>query len=491
MTKSLDTGELLRDLSQMGSNGRAEAESEENFPRTLYPVPEHLRAFDPDVTIVLGPRGAGKTELFRAVMKLKLLPYLKEHASGIRLRLPSNPSWFPAYPIERDFPDAQGLDRFQTERGSRPFSGINFWFAYMLRVLWDELDDSARESMTDLKRQPGGSAIAIIDAFEKAGDAPLLAIDRLDERLEREDKHIFVGYDELDTLGAGKWATQSRAIADLIAFWSSYTRRWRRVRAKLFLRTDLFDRHTRAGIADLAKLAANRTEITWSDRNIHGLLLKRIANQSERLLNYCKSSRIKFRSDDKLGEIPDMSLVKDAKPLFDRMVGEFMGANRNKGLAYRWVLEHVRDGKGQALPRPLVRLVEQAADRQVHSGSLPTPPRLITPAWLRRALDTVSEEHVLSCKDEWPWLEGLKNVITGKSVPCGRKELELVFRDYWKTERVQGDASFVPPTDTPREFIDYLVEVGIFRSRTLDRIDAPDLFLAGLGLRRKGGVRKK
>ena len=47
------------------------------------------------------------------------------------------------------------------------------------------------------------------------------------------------------------------------------------------------------------------------------------------------------------------------------------------------------------------------------------------------------------------------------------------------------------PANNAHEMIDYLVEVGIFRERTRERIDVPDLFLSGLGLKRKGGVRKK
>jgi hypothetical protein len=36
-----------------------------------------------------------------------------------------------------------------------------------------------------------------------------------------------------------------------------------------------------------------------------------------------------------------------------------------------------------------------------------------------------------------------------------------------------------------------LVELGVFRERTSDRIDVPDIYLFGLGLRRKGGVKRK
>lgn len=55
----------------------------------------------------------------------------------------------------------------------------------------------------------------------------------------------------------------------------------------------------------------------------------------------------------------------------------------------------------------------------------------------------------------------------------------------------QEGKSIVPPAQNARELIDYLVELGVFRERANDRIDVPDIYLFGLGLRRKGGVRRK
>ena len=56
---------LRAELVDLGY-GQAESEMREPFARRLYPVPEHLRALDPSVVLVVGPRGSGKTELFKA-----------------------------------------------------------------------------------------------------------------------------------------------------------------------------------------------------------------------------------------------------------------------------------------------------------------------------------------------------------------------------------------------------------------------------------------
>jgi len=61
----------------------------------------------------------------------------------------------------------------------------------------------------------------------------------------------------------------------------------------------------------------------------------------------------------------------------------------------------------------------------------------------------------------------------------------------WEGTWGQGGESIVPPAQNARELIDYLVELGVFRERANDRIDVPDIYLFGLELRRKGGVRRK
>jgi hypothetical protein len=277
----------------------------------------------------------------------------------------------------------------------------------------------------------------------------------------------------------------------LVGFWADYARRWKRIRAKIFLRTDLFQRHATAGGADLAKLAANRAELTWSDRNLYAMLVKRLANASPELYAYCDRTAIQFSDDEDLGWVPSIVKAEQARPIVDRMVGPYMGANFKKGLVFRWLLDHIRDGRGNALPRPLVRLVEEAARLELEAGVRARPPRLLSPIALRSALDVVSKEHVSQALDEWPWLMGVRERLSGSQVPWDRpSHVERMLGLNWDTS--WGSRGVInPPTDTPREFVDYLVEIGVFRRRLDGRVDVPDLFLAGLNVKRKGGVRRR
>ena len=103
---------LLEAIGRMGSTGRAEGEDKDRLPRTFWPVQEHLRAFDPDVVLVVGPRGAGKTELFRAVIEQGLLSKVSARIPGLRLPPLARTRWLAGYPIGIEFPSERLLREF-------------------------------------------------------------------------------------------------------------------------------------------------------------------------------------------------------------------------------------------------------------------------------------------------------------------------------------------------------------------------------------------
>jgi len=225
---------LLEDLSQMGSQGRAERESEETFKKTFYPVAEHTRALDPDVVLVIGERGSGKSELFRAIVKEGLLPAIMRASASSRLAKldPGKIDWLAGHPLDRDFPDHAGLRGFLSGHAADSEAAIALWFAYLLRVLGSEIprDPFGQSRFFDL---PGGDVEAIVGTFRSLRNAALLAVDALDRKLEVEGRWVFVSYDELDILGAYDWNAMARSIEGLVSFWANYSRRWSRIRAKI------------------------------------------------------------------------------------------------------------------------------------------------------------------------------------------------------------------------------------------------------------------
>ena len=480
--------ELRADLRDLGY-GQAEGETPDLFGRRLYPVPEHLRALDPNVALVVGPRGSGKSELFNAFFGHDEIggSIVRHAAKVVRFTIrPAAATWKAAYPAGTAFPDSRAL----AQHVDSDQKAKTLWYAMLVRGLAEEIDDGLKESLSPLTAPMAADLGAVLKAERTLRANPTVALDALDERLQRENRWMFVGYDELDTLRGFDWELMARLVRGLVAFWSDYGRRWQRIRAKIFLRSDLFRRHAGVGAADFAKLAANRSELHWSDADILGMLVKRIANTSQRLADYCRRAKISFDHDDTLGLLPKIDKPDNAYPLLERFAGEYMGVGRKKGYVRNWVLDHIRDGNAQLSPRTLVRLFEQAALKDAPNRTLP-PPRLLHPASLRQALDDVSRDHVTQAiSSEWPWLEGVRERLRARRlVPWARTEVANLLQCEWDGSWASGaNARIRPPAEHPERLVDYLVEMGIFRTRSDDRIDVPDLYLFGFDLRRKGGV---
>ena len=483
---------LRRDLVDLGY-GQADHETPELTRRRLYPVPEHLRALDPNVVLVVGPRGSGKTELFKAFFSND-----PDLVRAVAARMPKTPAphaqpgasewtWVAAHPAGPLFSDTQALSKCARSDGDAK----KIWHAMLVRRLADRLDGHWKEKLKPLLEPMAAELPDILAAYDAPETNPTAALDALEHALQQEDRGMFVGYDELDTLGGSDWALMARMVRGLVAFWSDYSRRWKRVRAKMFLRSDLFRRYAGMGTADFAKLAATRAELRWSDAALLGMLVKRIANASDGLAEYCKGARIKFENDDVLGLLPRVGMPDDAFPLLHRLAGEFMGAGtKKKGYVRNWILAHLRDGNGEVSPRSLVRLMEQAAGKDAANQSLRSP-RLIHPTALRQALDDVSHDHVAQgISSEWPWLEGVRTRLAeDRLVPWERQRIVALLDAGWDRSWGPSDQVIRPPVDRPADLLDYLIEIGVFRRRFDDRVDVPDLYLSGLRLRRKGGVK--
>jgi len=478
-----DRQKLLTDLTKIGGAGRSEGESPDSIKRSFYPVSSHLRMLDPDVVLVVGPRGVGKTAIARVLTETDCYAAISRRAPAIRLPK-SELKWERGHPLDQKGFDKHEFSKFINKRGTDTDLLQTLWFTYLFRLLSDKMDIEKNNALMSVEPADIERNLEVFQSLT----APVSFLDRLDQKLERENRFIFITYDEIDTFGGGEWKFVEAGTRSLVAFWAAYTRRWKRIRAKIFLRTDLYNRHAKVGGADLAKLAANRVDLLWSDKDLYGMLLKRMRNSEGLFADYIGKIRgIEWDSDETLGKLPILDKWQDARPLAKRLVGEYMGANRKKGLVYRWLLDQVRDGLGRAFPRPFVRLIEEASYIQLQQQhGAPRWPRLLGPSSLRQALDFVSSHHVEQSRAEWKWLDAVSSKISGQLVPWEReRDIIHLLEKPW-----DGSEGKAPPFEG-RDLLDYLIEVGILRHRPDGRIDAPNLFLAGLGLMRKGGVRKR
>ena len=476
---------LLQLLSRMGSNGRAESEDREAFCKMFYPVPEQMKALDPDVTLILGSRGSGKTSLFRAVAEFGLTETFRNLYP--KARIPENCQWVGVGLAGKTVPNQTQLRRFFGDPGTTEDQAHDFWQCLLVRELWELLDEEGRKGCMPLKNASSSIVEALLDAARACSDAAASALDRLDDRLEHKRQILFVGYDDLDLL-----VTQSgRAASTLIGFWASRSRRWNGIRAKLFMRSDIYQRFGVEGGPDLAKISANRMELNWSDESLLGLLIKRVLNtdmESWRKTLGLKQSQL--RMDPKLGWSLLSETPETLRSVVHALLGPYMGAGPKKGATQTWIIDHIKDCQGNAVPRFLVGMFELAAQLQIKSDY--AGPTLLAPTFLRQALTTISEEHVKASLPEWPWLEGFKQRITRlsklRNVPFERKYFEVQIRKNWNDS---WGNNVEAPCEDSGDFVPLLLDAGILRERKDGRLETTDLYLDGLGFKRKGGVRRR
>jgi hypothetical protein len=475
--------ELLGHLEHLGA-GQEETDPE-RIGRYLYPVAEHFRALEPDVVLIVGDRGSGKSQLKNVLVDPRLRNAVIDRVP--RIRIPAGEAeWREAWPLGSEGPDPRGWKNFAET--ATPTTMIDAWLAYLVRCLAPTLAGS--EVVQSIAQANALDVGAIVQRFTSNHLACISALDQLDTQLQAQDRWIFVSYDELDTAVVEDWAALGKVVRGVVSMWAAYARRWRRIRPKIFLRTDFYRHNREIAGADVVKLAANRVDLTWSSKNLYGVLIKRVLNRDPSLFEHFKNTiKRESTTDDPLGMIPVLPTAEDARAFVTRLAGEYMGANSSKGSTFNWLLDHLRDGTGRMSPRVLVWLVEESAKSEV--GDMRAKGgQLIHHVAIRRALDRVSSLFVQqAASGELPWITGLaERLQVVRKVPWSRKQLDSLLRTRF-TESWGGQGSQVrPPGANHDELRESLVELGILRRRGDDSFDVPDLYQHGLGLVRHGGV---
>ncbi|MRG94454.1 hypothetical protein [Polyangium spumosum] len=450
-----DREELLLSLR----SGTRSAETAGRAGRSFYPVAEHLRVLEPEVVLVVGDPGAGKTLLFNVLSSDTLRGAAMRRASGVRV-VRGEAEWLRGYPMARWPRPPDGHILLHQDHAHEETAATKFWLS------------------------------SLVDALQPhfAGDpaSALVVLESLDRRLAQEDRWAFVTYDALETLAGG-------TVRGLLRLWAEHGRRWSRIRPKMFLRTDIYKYHVRDIVDEMIKSYGDHVELSWSDKNLYGAMLKHLANLSNAWFLYCKRSsgdRVRFDFDPVLEHIPILARREDARSFVERLVGRYMGAAKVKGEAFSWLLDHLRDGNGKVFPRSLFLLLENAAALELENGHA-SGSQVLSPIALRNALDDGSQAHVQEIATEIRWLPKLKVCLhSDPRVPWESRHVLVAALaagwDVWSGE----DQDSRPPASSPEQLVDMLLDLGIVRDRGNGKYDVPDLYLHGLGLKRKGGVSK-
>lgn len=454
--------------------------SEGDFTERFLPRKAYRALFDPRVFVVLGRKGAGKTALFQLLRHPRILRAFCERA-GIDPAVIDGGRWEVGYGAEGDFPDKDLFGDTVRATQADPDLLERLWRALLARR-------TAQLEGAVLSSFPTWEACAATLMDSRAQDEAKAWLTELNERLEHAGTNLYLAYDYLDVGLSSEPARRAALLSALVTFWQGAGRTWPRIRSKIFLREDLWNREVFA--TDKAKIRdqVDRGSITWNGIDIYRVVLKRFGAVpvGRAFLKAERLWRPEFDADvdSTLGFVPpeDEDWVTTC---VNRIAGETMGRGKlahKKGYVYSWLLDHSGDAQAAVRPRSMLLLFSGAAKVQdVPQTSGP----LFVPASFRTALrEEVSPQSVADLKAEYKeeW-----KAPSGEWIP----DTFEAFQRVWPAEEgaLEAYLSRLGVPD-PKGMMQRMEDAGLFERRQPRgepvSLQIPDVYLFGLHLTRKG-----
>lgn len=445
--------------------------------RRFYPAPAFLRALDPQIFVIVGRRGAGKSELFGVLENEGLEPLL---------RLARDPT--PTALIATVLPEKDVTAR--ALRGASEARLRAFWLGVLARALF--ACDAAFTPPPSMKAAlaPETPVPEWLPTVEAQIHDVLTPLQDYDRHLRDKQQRLFVAYDRLDLLTPAL-SDALPAIRALLNLWLDRTYRWTRIRGKIFLRDDIL-RSPLLDFPDASKLlAGHQATLRWSSNLLYTLWINRVVNHPDwpsveadvrqALGAHDPSATIETAPGAPFGRFVRKP-VATARALLEFVASYHIGTPRD-GTVWDWIPAQLSDAHDQVTPRAFLVLLSEAARSTLDRLADPERP-WIRPDDLKAGLNRASARRFTEVREDAPWLEDLGEVLGGTWVPTDLADLsDRIARAPWSPNRP-------PPSTDPREVVDHLVHLGVVRLRSMGvhwPYDVPELYLKPLGVRRRTG----
>lgn len=455
----------------------------------------HHKALKLDCSLVVGSRGVGKTAWATALLASRdhqpsaallpsLLPDSLDRVAGFSDR------------DHNSHPPTPVFDALMRDQAD-PY---NIWLAVVLRSLPTNTTPLPKESWA-------ASASWVGDHLEEAWTM----VSKANHVLESENTHQLFVFDALDRVSRdGNWLHVSAAIKALLRLVLEL-KNFKHLHAKVFLRTDQYQRGSFTDLPDIAKIRATRVELLWSLIDLHALLWQCLCNGPPSATRDAFRSWCLKTSPASLFESPDEPAapsspeapwelplpVRQDEPvqrqLFERLAGRRMGSGTRRGVPYTWIVNHLADAQGQATPRSFLTAIRNAAEESIYRYRDSEFPlhyeglKLGVQAASRIRIDELEEDH--------PWLPAIMTPFANSaSVPMPEAVFDLVLSEAFESIPAGvPDLSERLPKDLRSQgvhgLITYLSQLGLLTQMKDERLNMPDIYRIGFKLGRKGGIK--
>ncbi len=432
--------------------------------RDFLPTPAHRRALGLDVVVIRGARGSGKTALFKLASGFRDPDDLRAFFDDSRLPAAR---WVDAFSNALlEHPDVSVLETYAPDTSD---AGLRaFWMTHLLRRLIQTGAASAAvpEGLADVWGAAVADLAAWLPSAEKHIGQVSAALDAVEQTLASEGRHVFAAYDSLDLLGEFDHDVRRRYIRALLAMWLTFSTRYRHLRAKVFLREDLFD-PVELGFVDASKLRARSESLDWNSDSLYRLVVRYLANKGEEsraLLREVEGLSLVDRGAD--GWMPGPMPDAVQKAFMLSLAPRTLGKGVLKGDTHVWIVSRLQDSKLRITPRALLWFLSYAAESAQQSRRTKGP--LLAASDMIDALRRTSRARAAEVQEEYQFTKRMER-LRGMNLPMERaKALECLQRP------MEGEgASRVAKGEL---VLDELVRIGVLRELPDGRLDVPDVF---------------
>ncbi|MEV6386187.1 hypothetical protein AB0M31_43030 [Streptomyces sp. NPDC051773] len=384
---SLSKKEALRQLSF--STGTAEILDHEEFLQDYVVTRQVNETSAPNVPLILGRKGTGKTALFRWLAAGKL--------SGWEPVLVTTPNQFSGRPAWSFGPDnyaavGRALDQRGLDWGS-------FWQVLMAVAIHESYEPgrdlgTPHPALTDI----GTGDFAVTQAVFNVLDdpmGPLQCGDWLQRVDAGTDRNLLLLFDGLDTAFGHSPAQRSRrsaAIAGLLTKEADLTSRLCGIRLKVFVRQDIWQGLRFENKSHFFGLSRR---LQWEDREEYFKVVLKRAVRAPAFADVLAVIDPTLPTTEVAGWSPEQVAAAWGALVGERMRGERTAFTAN------WVWNRLADGNGDHSPRALLQLFAAALEWERNEEKRSGYDRsVLRPRSLALSLESVSDKALSALLDE-------------------------------------------------------------------------------------------
>lgn len=447
--------------------------------RFFYVPTNQAKALHPDILLVEGGRGVGKSEWWLQLSNPEHLKLIAAISPRSELEHVECSVGFGAK-LSLCYPSKQVLhDLLQS---------------YDAQTIWNTVISFSVLGISDSINAHN------IKEYQRSYESYEMYVRNKDDELyEAKKKHIVL-FDALE-YADDDWSTIKKLLKGLLQVALKY-RSFRAIRLKIFIRPEMLEDSFIYSFSGGAKVISNKLPLEWGKPELFGLLWQYLSNASDvggAFRNGCEKH---FQQKWEQHPDTDIWLVPDAmrrdetlqRKIFHALTGEWMGDSAKSGYPYVWLPNHLEDGFGKISPCTFLAALHEAAasdDLLTEEQQYPLNYQAI-----KKGVQQASLMQVRILNENNRWIEIL---FKGKEIsfPCDLSDIESL---WWsgnmreKLEDAMNESGAIPPPGYSESGFSLegikndLITLGIFQPMLDGRINMPDVYRVGYGLRRKGGV---